>query len=93
MFGGKIAKKGKMIEGTHHQNAWDDTWLTAHPISYDGELTEEVCKAIKKAFYRYHAKQSYSSWGKLRWMNPPSIKEVDVDNRQLIVHNSQGLCD
>lgn len=94
MFGGTFKKEGTMIEGTYRQHAWQDTWESAHPITYDGELTPEVCAAIKAAFTKYvNSLQPVSSWGRLRWPSLPTFVRVDVEKRCVITHEASNLCD
>lgn len=94
MFNGSFAKQGVMVPGTLRQHAWSDTWQDAHPIKYDGELTPEVCKAIKDAWNAYtDTIPRTSGYGKLRWSNPNTFSHVDIENRQVITNGSCQLCD
>lgn len=94
MFGGTIAKTGETVPGTYRQHAYQDTWEEARPIKYDGELTPEVCAAIKAAWENYNRGiPTESGWGKLRWSSPDSFVRVDVEQRAVIVFCSQNLCD
>lgn len=94
MFGGTIAKTGETVEGTYRQHAYQDTWEEARPIKYDGELTPEVCAAIKAAWLNYNnSLKPVSGWGQLRWSSPDSFVRVDVERRAVIVHCSVNLCD
>lgn len=92
-FGGGIARKGTVVEGTYKQCAYHDQWDEAHAIRYDGELTPEVCEAIKSAWNKSRINAPESSWGKLRWSNGSSAIRVDVENRLLITSHSVSLCD
>lgn len=94
MFGGTISKTGETVPGTYRQHAYQDTWEEARPIKYDGELTPEVCAAIKAAWQGFYSNlKPESSWGKLRWSSPDSFVRVDVERRAVIVHCSVNLCD
>lgn len=94
MFGGKIAKKGETIEGTYRQHPYQDTWQEARPITYDGELTPEVCNAIEDAWRAFYSNlRPASSYGQLRWSSPDSFVCVDVLRRAVIVNCAINLCD
>ncbi len=94
MLGGSISKKGKLIEGTYQQHAWHDSWESEFAITFDGELTPEVCAAIRTAWQNHQFSiPSESSWGKLRWMSRPSFVRIDPLRRSLIASESQNLCD
>ncbi len=93
-FGGSIAKRGETVEGTYRQNAYSDSWMEARAISYDGDLTPEVCKAIQAAWEAHYNKiPRESSWGALRWSSPDSFVSIDVERRAVIVSCSVNLCD
>jgi hypothetical protein len=96
MFGGKILRKSsKMVPGTMRQAGWSDSYDESFDIDYDGELTDDVCDAIVKAFEKsnLHVSQDGSSWGALRWPLRDRDIRVDRENRQLIVTRGTGLCD
>lgn len=95
MFNGKIlVKSRKMVPGSHRMESYQDVWQDSIDIAYDGELTNEVCSAIEKAFAnsRFMGK-AQSGYGALRWSNGDSILGVDKVKRQLIVASSVSLCD
>ena len=94
MFGGKIAKTGEPIEGTYRQHAYQDTWQEARPITYDGELTPEVCEAIKAAWLGYYSRlRPVSGYCQLRWSSPDSFDRVDVERRAVIINCAINVCD
>ena len=94
MFGGFISKRGKMVEGSLRQHAWQDTYEMAYPIRYDGEFTPTVIAAIKVAWEKYERSlPQVSSYGALRWPGPSNFVRVDVENKQVIIAESTMLAD
>lgn len=95
MFGGKLlVKTRKTVEGSYRQYAYQDTWDDSIDIAYDGELTDEVCKAIEVAFYNSkNCQKRQSLYGALRAAQDDSVKGVDREKRQLIISCGCSLCD
>jgi hypothetical protein len=94
-FGGKIlVNTRKTVEGSYRQNSYSDSWNVSIDIAYDGELTHDICEAIKNAFYKSKARQKpQSGYGQLRWSAGDSVSHVDVDKKQLILFCSVNLAD
>ena len=94
-FGGKLlVGTRKMIEGTHRMEAYQDTWQDSVDISYDGELTPTVCRAICEAWEKSgRLGTNQSGYGALRWSNADTILGVDVVRRQLRLGCSVSLAD
>lgn len=91
---GTVSKKGTFIQGSHQMDSWMDYWLEAHTINYDGELTEEVCKRIEKAYQDYLNKNwKFPLNAMLRTPQRPHVKHVDVEKRVLVVERSTMMCD
>lgn len=96
MTNGRIIKSSKsIVEGTHRQHAYSDTWDESYDIEYDGELTPEVCNRIVAAFIASpeHIGQSSGSYGQLRWDIADSSIRVNVETSELIVTRGSGMCD
>jgi hypothetical protein len=95
MFGGKIlVKTRKTVEGSYRQESYSDSWQDSIDIAYDGELTHEVCEAIKNAFYKSKARQKpESGYGQLRWSAGDYVSHIDVAKKQLILSCSVNICD
>ena len=94
-FGGKIkVKTRKRVEGSLRMESYQDVWKDSIDIEYNGELTAEVCNAIKVAFEKskFLGKPS-SSYGALRWSNGDRVVGVDTVKRQLIIESAVGICD
>lgn len=93
-FGGTIAKRGTVIPGTSAMHAYQDVWCEYRPITYDGELTPEVCEAIEKAWKDYYTpKKPASGYGCLRWSSPDEFVRVDVERRAVVVYCTINFCD
>lgn len=93
-FIGSIARQGKFVDGSLQQHAWNDKYLTAHPIRYDGELTPEVCERAVEAYNKHQAKTfKRDCYPSLRTMERPEAIEVDIESRQLLVENTTTLWD
>jgi hypothetical protein len=91
---GTITREGTFIEGSLKQDSWMDRWLVAHEINYDGELTDEICERIKKAFNDHVSnKWKYPGIAMLRTPQRPEVKHVDREKRVLVVEHSTMLCD
>lgn len=94
MFGGKISKTPTIIEGTYRQYGYHDAWEESYAIEYDGELTPEVCEAIRIAWQAWqNSIPIENGWGNLRWRSPSSFIRVDIPTRKVISHGSVNLCD
>lgn len=94
MYGGIISKESTKVPGTYRQHSYHDSWEESYPITYDGELTPEVCEAIKTAWQNWqNSIPRESSWGQLRWRSPSSFIRVDVETRAVIAFGSCNLCD
>lgn len=90
-FGGTIVKQGKHVKTMQYDCS--DVSYYEHEIKYDGELTPEVCQAIKKAWDSQPLSKPESSWGMLRWSAGHYADKVDVERRVLITHSITRLCD
>ena len=93
MFGGKISKTGKFIEGSHRQHAYSDTSDYEHVISYDGEITTEVEKAIRAAWWAAKCNHGQNGYGQLRWFSGRNIVSIDRERKIIIAQESISLCD
>lgn len=93
MFGGRIKKDGTYVEGSLKQFAWHDESLSEHEIIYEGEITDDVEAAIRKAWYNAEENRAESSWGKLRWSAGRSIEEIDRQRKVVIALKCTRLSD
>jgi hypothetical protein len=95
MLNGKLlTKTRKMVPGSHRMESYQDTWQDSIDIDYAGELTPDVCRAIKVAFSQSKfCNKGGSSYGALLWSNVDEGDVVDVQNLQLLSNCSMGICD
>jgi hypothetical protein len=96
MSGKLLLKTRKMVEGTHKQHAWHDSWEDSIDIEFEGELTPEVCSRIKTAYSNRLSEQRRNRGpfqAALRTPQPDRIKGVDVATRKLILECSVMLSD
>ena len=95
MFGGKILSKTRQqVPNSLKMQSYRDVWNDSVDISYDGELTPEVCRAICESWKKAgRLGENQSGYGALRWSNADTIVGVDVEKRQLILECSVSLCD
>lgn len=94
MFGGRIDKKGKVVENTFRQGAWEDTWEEEHQIKGDVDLTDpRVIEAIQWAWNNDPSNQSGSLYGALRAPSANRFLRVDAERRVMITAAGCRLCD
>ena len=96
MYNGKIIKSSrKTVEGTFQQSGWSDEWVESFDIEFDGDITNDVARAIVEAFRAspLHNAQSQSSYGALRWMCADGAITVNRFNRTVEVQRRMGIAD
>lgn len=95
-FGGKIIRDSReTVKGSLRQGAWRDNWVESFDIEFDGDITNDVARAIVDAFCAsdLHNSKSQNSWGALRWMCADGDIRVDRFQRKLLVERSMGIAD
>lgn len=84
----------KFVEGSHKQNAWDDTSDYEVPvIVIPGASVEDALRDAAEIFRKSEAAQPESGWGRLRWSGGCSIVALDPIKQVLVVRESIRLCD
>jgi len=92
---GRIIRSSRqVVEGTHKQEPYGDSWLEAVQFEYDGEIDDDVLSRIRSAVKNSNLlRPAESSWGQLSWHRGDDLADIDADRKLIYIRSAVGICD